>query len=82
MQLSTFFQDATSFSVQVVNAVQKDPSFATCHWSHEEVDTSFYLVEIHGKAAKSVRNQCDEVLKLIDWQWSLKAKNYIRSKGL
>ncbi len=57
VQLSSFFQGATSLSTQVVSAVRKDPSFAACHWSREEVDTLLRLVEAHVEAAKSVRNR-------------------------
>ncbi len=81
MQLSTFFQGAMSLSTQVVNAVLKDLLFATCHWSREEVDNLLCPVEAHVEVAKSVRNRCDEALKLIDREWSLKAEHYIRSKG-
>ncbi len=66
VQLSIFFQGATSFSVQVVSTIRKDLSFATCHWSRKEVDTLLCLVEVHVEAAKSIKNRCDEALKLID----------------
>ncbi len=81
MQLSIFFQGATSFSTQVVSAVRKDPSFAACYWSRKEVDTLLCPVEVYVEAAKSVRNWCDEALKLIDREWGLGAEHYIRSKG-
>lgn len=33
------------------------------------------------KTIKSVKNQYYEALKLIDWEWDLKAEKYIRKKG-
>lgn len=44
------------------------------------MDTLLCLVEVYVKAAKLVRNCCDETLKLIDREWGLEAENYIKSK--
>lgn len=44
------------------------------------MDTLLYPVEVYVKIAKLVRNCCDETLKLIDWEWGLRAENYIKSK--